>query len=145
MIEAKPPFEYPHAAFAVGCGRSGTHFLAELFKQTPGFTSLHCDDVGKADGDSYLGYAKWYQLPVRRESLLDWRTNLIRRANRTETSYFEANCYLSLVISDLHEQFHGRFIFTVRNPIDVVNSLFIRGWYEDPISPHPTYDYKVAK
>ena len=145
MAESESPPEYPHAAFAVGCGRSGTHFLAELFRQTPGFTSLHCDDVGKADGDSYLGYTKWHELTVRREPLLDWRERLIRPANLSGLSYFESNCYLSLAISDLYGRFHGRFVFTVRNPIDVVNSLFIKGWYEDPVTPQPTYDYSVAK
>lgn len=140
MIEIEALPTYPQAAFVVGCPRSGTHFLAELFRQTPGFTSLHCDDVGKADGDSYLGYMKWHKLPVQLTPLVDWREYLIRDAHSHGTYFLEANCYLSLVIPELHARFRNRFVFTVRNPVDVVNSLFIKGWYEDPFTLQPTYN-----
>lgn len=144
-MEKESRLQYLQAAFAIGSGRSGTHFLAELFKRTPEFTALHCDDVGKADGDSYLGYAKWHKLPVQCGALVDRREELIRNAHQQGTRYFEANCYLSLFIPELYQRLHNRFVLSVRNPVDVVNSLYIKGWYEDPVFVQPGYNYNVRK
>ena len=61
--------------FVVGCPRSGTHFTAELFRNTLHYSSWHCDDVGKASGDSFLGYSKWHghqmALPTLRATLAE--------------------------------------------------------------------------
>lgn len=128
--------------FVVGCPRSGTHFLAELFRNVPGYAARHCEDIDKASGDSFLGYSKWYGLPVNTEPLLAFRRQLIRSCGPHEV-YLESNCYLSLFARELHEAFGCRIVFLIREPADVVNSLFEKGWYEDPVFAPPSFDYNV--
>lgn len=128
--------------FVVGCPRSGTHFLAELFRSTPGYASQHADDVGKATGDSFLGYAKWYGLPVSTESLVTFRQELVHK--NEPSVYVESNCYLSLFTRELDRALVPHFVFLLREPADVVNSLFVKGWYEDPVFPAPGFDYNVS-
>lgn len=128
--------------FVVGCPRSGTHLLAELFRNVPQCVSRHCEDIDKATGDSFLGYSKWYDLPVNTKPLVAFRRQLIE-ACAPEKVYVEANCYLSLFTRELHDAFGCRIVFLVREPADVVNSLYEKGWYEDPVFAAPSFDYNV--
>jgi len=129
--------------FVVGCPRSGTHFLAELFRNTPGYASRHADDVGKATGDSFLGYAKWYGLPVNTQPLVAFRQALVRDSE-PRCVYAESNCYLSLFTHELNAALTPYFVFVVREPTAVVNSLFVKGWFKDPVSTPPGFDYGVC-
>lgn len=129
--------------FVIGCPRSGTHFAAELFRNTPGYTSKHCDDVGKASGDSFLGYGKWYGLPVNTQPLVAYRQQLVRDCEPTNV-YVESNCYLSLFTHELHQTLAPYFVFLMREPAAVVNSLFVKGWYEDPVFAPPGFDYNAS-
>src|SRR5688572_30337788 len=129
--------------FVVGCPRSGTHFLAELFRNTPGYASQHADDVGKATGDSFLSYAKWCGLPVNTESLVTFRQELVRQSE--PYVYVESNCYLSLFTHELDAALAPHFVFLMRDPAAVVNSLFVKGWYEDPVFAPPSFDYNVSR
>ena len=130
--------------FVIGCPRSGTHFVAELFRSAPDFASWHSDDVGKASWDSFLGYAKWYGLPVDPKSLVMFRKQIVAGCKPLEV-FVESNCYLSLFTHELHEAFAPHFIFLVREPADVVNSLFVKKWYEDPVFAPPSFDYNVVR
>ena len=129
--------------FVVGCPRSGTHFLANLFRSTPGYASRHSDDVGKASGDSFLGYAKWYGLPVNTRALVALREQLVRDSEPQHV-YVESNCYLSLFTRELDRVLAPHFLFLLREPADVINSLFVKGWYLDPVLAPPSFDYNVS-
>jgi len=118
--------------------------MAELFRSTPHYASWHCDDVGKASGDSFLGYSKWYGLPVDPKPLVAFRQQLVKECKPLEV-YVESNCYLSLFTHELHEALLPHFVFLVREPADVVNSLFVKGWYEDPVFAPPSFDYNVRR
>ena len=130
--------------FVVGCPRSGTHFLAELFRSTPGYASRHSDDVGKDAGDSFLGYAKWYSLPVNTQALVAFRQQLVRDSEPQHV-YVESNCYLSLFTRELDRALAPHFVFLVREPAAVVNSLFVKGWYRDPLFAPPSFDYNFSR
>ena len=130
--------------FVVGCPRSGTHFAAELFRNPVHYSSWHCDDVGKASGDSFLGFSKWHGFPVNPKSLVAYRQQLVGRCNPPQV-YVESNCYLSLFTHELHEALASRFVLLVREPSDVVNSLFVKGWYEDPVFAPPSFDYNTSR
>jgi len=132
------------AVFVVGAPRSGTHFVAELFRGTKGYVSRHCDDLGSALGDSFFGYAKWYGLSLNAEPLLRLRRR-VQGECRPAEHYVESNCYLSLFTPELDGAFQPHFILLRRRPVDVVNSLFVKGWYQDPVFAPPSYDYDVAR
>jgi hypothetical protein len=116
--------------FAVGCGRSGTHFLTRIFKEDPAIASHHLDTIGESTGDSFLEYCEWNRLPVDHEGFFLNRKELIDRSAAAGRLYFEANPYLSLSIVHLRERFNAQIIALVRNPHDVVNSHYVKGWYE---------------
>jgi hypothetical protein len=91
-----------------------------------------------------LGYGKWYGLPLDAKSLVVFRQRLVLGCKPPEV-YVESNCYLSLFTHELHEAFDPHFVFLMREPADVVNSLFVKGWYEDPVFAPPSFDYNVVR
>jgi len=118
-------------SFAVGCGRSGTHFLTRIFQEDPSIASYHLDTVGEATGDSFLEYCEWNRLPVDLEGFFQKRKELIDQATVAKQNYFESNPYLSLSINSLFERFSSNIIVLVRKPEDVVNSHYVKGWYQN--------------
>lgn len=115
------------AAFGVGTGRSGTHFMARLLGQHHEITSYHERNPLL---ESYYRFCQWHNLPVDRRGFLDEIGNDIAAAIADRKIFFEASAYLSLSIADLYQEFDARFIFLVRHPLDVVNSLWSKGLYE---------------
>jgi len=118
-------------SFAVGAGRSGTHFLYTLMQKDPSLLSFHTDTIGYQIQDSFLRYCEWYRLPVDIEGFLESREKYISRSFSLNRVYFEANALISLSLMALYERFRARFIFILRNPVDTVNSHFVKGWYSD--------------
>jgi hypothetical protein len=119
------------SAFAVGCSRSGTHFVARLFASDPQVESYHMDDIGAAVGDSFLQFCAWNKLPVDLEGFFQKRQSSIGKTTMMGRVYFEANPYLSLSIVPLFERFGARFVYMVRTPEDTVNSHYVKGWYKE--------------
>lgn len=138
--------------FAVGCGRSGTHFLVRVLSEAPSICAMHLDDIGHLVGDGFLHYCAWYGLPVDVGGFLKHRSDLIHRAGENGQQYFEANSYLALSIEELHQHFDARFIHLFRSPEKVVYSKFVKGWYAnevDSFQPHLipgySYDFPVSR
>lgn len=130
--------------FAVGTGRSGTHFMNKVMESDETFMSMHTDGLADTAMDSFIRYAQWYGLDLDLEPVRHFRHRLIATAADKGRIYFESNAYLSSVASHLHDWFGARVILLIRRPQDVVNSHFIKGWYEewphraDPFRP-PSY------
>ncbi len=116
--------------FAVGTGRCGTKFLAELFAK---HTSLAAHHERHPLSDTFHRYCKWYDIPVDRAGFLRTKRRGIE-LDLTEKAYsFEASAFLSLSIAELHEAFDARFVLMVRRPERVVISYLKKGWYSEPI------------
>ncbi len=122
--------DYPTPAFAVGIGRSGTHFLQELIGEDHDFLSHHIELL---DADSFAQYCIWNDLPVDLEGFLYTRAGWITQAGNSGKRYFESNPYLALSIRQLYQRFGARFVHIARRPEDVVNSHYIKGWYAQPL------------
>lgn len=122
--------------FVVGTGRCGTHFASALLESDPTLVSMHTDSINLAPMDSFVRYCLWYGIEVDLEPMRRARHRSIVAANQTDKSYFEANAYLSSVVSPLHEWFSARFLLLLRNPEAVVNSHFIKGWYQQMPARH---------
>jgi len=57
----------------------------------------------------------------------------------------ESNCYLSLFTQELDRALAPHFVFLLREPAAVVNSLFVKDWYRDPVFAPPSFDYNVSR
>jgi hypothetical protein len=124
--------------FALGTGRSGTHFMARLMQEDPVIDSYHLDTLNQQIADSFVCYCAWNNLPVDLEGFLASRQHLVDKAVKAGKLYFESNPYLALSATVLFERLHSRFIFIVRKPEDVVNSHYIKGWYQQqPVQADP--------
>jgi hypothetical protein len=117
----------PRPVYAVGTGRCGTHFLTALFQAAPGVRACHESDPMN---EAFHRYCQWNRLAVDDGGFLEIKRDEIDAARREGKIFFEASGYLSLSIAALHQAFRPRFILIVRNPIDTVNSLWAKGWYE---------------
>jgi hypothetical protein len=119
--------------FAVGTGRCGTHFLAEVFRSDPLYDVRHFDDVFPT-GDTFHRYCAFHGLPVDVGGLLWARQCLVDEAAREGRIYFESNGMLAFHVRELHERLGARFVLVVRNPLEVVPSLVAQGIYDSPIA-----------
>lgn len=136
--------------FVTGVGRSGTHFLAEMFKNDKSIQAYHLDDLNTSIADSFYFYSEWFQLPIDHGNFLNHRREFINRANELGYCYFEANPYIAMSINELSKAFQGLFIFVTRNPVDVVNSHYVKGWYANQMMYHEAgkiigYDYQAKR
>jgi hypothetical protein len=117
--------------FAVGTGRCGTHLLVELFGGECGVYACH---ESNPFNEAFHRYCQWNGLPVDDQGFLDIKRSEIESAGVAGKIFFEASAYLSLSIAKLFYTFGSRFILITRNPVDTVNSLWVKGWYD--------FDYK---
>lgn len=127
------PVDQQFPTFVVGCGRSGTHFLSEVFRHDNGMLSFHLDDVAGEIADSFLFYCEWNDLPIDHIGFIEHRKQMIRYAGKEGKQYFEANPYLALSVLRLRQAFDAKFILLHRNPIDVVVSHINKDWYQNSI------------
>jgi hypothetical protein len=124
--------------FAVGTGRSGTHFFYTLMSKDPNFLSSHLDSLNVSIADSFIQYSSWYSLNTDLEPFLEYRRRLIAKASQLNKIYFESNPYLSLIASTLNAKFNAKILLLIRNPIDAINSHFVKGWYDFiPVRSNP--------
>lgn len=115
-------------AFAIGTGRCGTKFIAELLKLEPKVASVH---ERNPLNETFHRYCKWYNLPVDNEGFLYQKQLEINQDFKTYNISFESSAYLSFSIQELYERFNAKFILMIRHPIDVINSYLKKGWYSN--------------
>jgi hypothetical protein len=131
-----PEFQNPKGksvAFAVGSGRCGTQFLADVFGLDSQVASCH---ERHAFSDTFHRYCRWYDIPVDDMGFLKTKEADIVNdlANRKVRAAFEASAYLSLSLETLHRHFGARFILMIRRPEKVILSYLRKGWYRDAIN-----------
>ena len=122
--------------FAVGTGRCGTKFIAQVIGLEPAVSAVH---ERNRLNESFRSYCKWYGLAVDDEGFLHTKECEIRQDLENHLFSFEASGYLSLSVRELYDRFRAKFILLVRSPERVVNSYLRkgshagRGWYDKPI------------
>ncbi|MCA9245926.1 MAG: hypothetical protein KDA42_02395 [Planctomycetales bacterium] len=115
--------------FAVGTGRCGTTFLAEVAAQETHVAATHQrHDLSEA----FHRYCKWYGLPVDDAGFVATEEAAIRADLETHAYSLESSGYLSLSLRELHARFDARFALLVRRPDKVVSSYVRKGWYAEP-------------
>lgn len=115
--------------FAVGTGHCGTHLLFELLSAEPDAIAKHeCNPIN----ETFHRYCQWNRLPVDEFGFLMTKSEEMQNAQRLGKLFFEASSYLSLSVSSLYRRFSPRFILLIRDPVKVVNSLWVKGWYAKP-------------
>lgn len=120
--------------FVVGSGRCGTHFFAKLMRHSNKIVSLHLDDIDSLIHDSFIQYSAWNNLKVDFDEFKNFRQYLMNSLiNDNNKIYIESNPYLSLIIERLHKWFKAKIIFLVRDPKNVVNSHYAKGWYNETL------------
>ena len=118
-----------HVGFAFGTGRCGTHLIHTLLKEDPDVAVSH--ERGQLN-EAFERYCQWYELPVDHEGFLAIKDGEIRDDLSRSPFSFECSAFLCFSARELYERFHAKFIFLVRNPLDVVNSYWSKGWYREP-------------
>ncbi len=139
MLPAMSAPQAPHPeappTFAVGTGRSGTHFLARLFEREPAVAAHH---ERHPLPDSFHRYCVWNRLPVDPAGFVATKAAGIAADRAQGKLSFEASPYLALSAPALRAAFGARFVLVVRRPDRVVNSFLAKGWYaERPVRDDP--------
>lgn len=118
--------------FITGVGRSGTHFLAQLFNSSDKINAYHLDHVGNSIADSFLFYCKWYGISVDLSGFYVSRNFLIYKSKNNKSRYVESNPYLALSTKDLKNYYpNAKIIIVWRDPRKVVLSHLNKGWYSN--------------
>jgi hypothetical protein len=112
--------------FAVGTGRSGTHFVARLLAREPAVASHH---ERAPLADAFQRWCVWNRLPVDDAGFLAGKAAGIAADRAQGKLSFEASPYLSLAAPALHAAFGARFLLLVRRPERVVCSFLEKGWF----------------
>lgn len=112
--------------FALGTGRSGTHFITRLFADEPRVAAWH---ERHPLADSFHRYCCWYGLDVDSGGFLANKEAAIRADLATHAISLESSSYLSLSVPQLFERFDARFALIIRRPDEVVNSFSAKGLY----------------
>lgn len=121
--------------FAVGTGRCGTKFLAEVLARDPEIASHH---ERNPFNDTFYRYCKWYGFDVDPAGFLAVKRRGIEEDLRKARYSFEASGFLSLALEELHNAFGAQIVAMVRRPNRVVASYLQKGWYEnEPILDDP--------
>jgi hypothetical protein len=115
--------------FAVGTGRCGTHFIAEVFKLERSISSVH---ERNRLNETFHRYCKWYKLPVDDEGFLRAKELEIRQDLTRFRFSFEGSAHLSLSIEELYDRFGAKFLLLTRSPERMVNSYLYKGLYDQP-------------
>jgi hypothetical protein len=113
-------------AFALGTGRSGTHFIAHLFADEPNVAAWH---ERHRLADSFHRYCCWYGLAVDSGGFIANKEAGIRADLENHAISLESNALLSLSVPQLFERFEARFALILRRPEKVVNSSIAKGLY----------------
>jgi hypothetical protein len=113
-------------AFALGTGRSGTHFIARLFEDEPAVAAWH---ERHRLNDAFHRYCCWYDLEVDSGGFLATKEAGIRADLADHEISLESNALLSLSVPQLFERFDARFALIVRRPEKVVSSSLAKGLY----------------
>jgi hypothetical protein len=131
--------------FAVGTGRCGTKFMAQVIGMEPRVASSHERNILN---ESFHRYCKWYGLPVDHEGFLQAKEAEIREDLQEHVFSFEASAQLSSSIHELYERFGARFVLLARSPDRVVNSFMRKTVYEKPFvcgNPHLALGYQPCE
>lgn len=116
-------------SFAIGTGRCGTKFIAQVVDREPSVSSVH---ERNPLNETFHRYCKWYGLPIDHEGFLETKVREIQQDLDNYLSSFEASAFLSLSIQELYDRFGAKFLLLVRRPEQVVNSYLHKGWYDKP-------------
>lgn len=122
--------------FAVGTGRCGTKFLAELLARDPEIAACH---ERHPFNDTFHRYCRWYGIPVDEAGFVATKRRAIEQDLATKAYSFEASAFLSLSLETLHRELGAKIVMMVRRPDRVVASYLQKGWYaNDPIVGDPS-------
>jgi hypothetical protein len=113
--------------FAIGTGRCGTHFLAQLLERERAVAAHH--ERAPLD-DAFHRYCVWNRLPVDDAGFLATKAAGIAADRARGRLSIEASAFLALSAPALHRAFGARFVLMIRRPDRVVSSLLAKGWYE---------------
>lgn len=125
----------PEMVFILSTGRSGTKTIADFLSALDGCKCLHEPEprlIRESSAFRYGRLSKNQLAAALRQS---------RPAIRESGIYGESNQTLSLIIPALHEAFPlARYIWLIRNGIDVVASAVGRNWYTGLSMDGQTYE-----
>lgn len=121
--------------FVISTGRSGTQTIAKTLSQIPGCSCLHEPEPELILESSAYRYGQ-IDPKALNEILSKTRASEIKGKK-----YGESNQALSLIIPALTETFpEAKFIWLIRNGLDVVSSIVARKWYTGHTYKHNNYN-----
>jgi hypothetical protein len=124
--------------FAVGTGRCGTKFFAELMARDHEIAACH---ERHAFNDTFHRFCQWYGVGADDAGFIATKRRGIEQDLSRARYSFEASGFLSLSLRALHEHLGAKILILVRAPEKVVASYWRKGWYatapllDDPARP----------
>lgn len=148
LSEKKYCIDNANPIFITGCGRSGTHFLSEIFSLNKKVDNFHLDNIGNPIGDAYQFFSKWHNLPVNNYEFINSRGFLIEKSNNEHKRYLESNPLIAFSVDELVNSFGGNIIIVFRNPQKVIESHYRKGWYAQSAffnTDIPGFNYNINR
>lgn len=127
-VDPQPDFT-GRVGFAVGTGRCGTTFLAQVAGREPDVASSH---ERLRLGATFHMFCQWHGIPIDHEGFLRDREDAVRADLAARRFSFESSALISHSLEPLFGRFRARFLLIVRSPAETVASFAVRGWFLKP-------------
>ena len=115
-------------ALSFGSGRSGQNWFSKIFNSHSNWVGT-CERF--ADYEAFHRYVCYYDLPIYKDEFF----NLIQLSSKRDMDKYQnsfiSSPYLSFGVEELTDKLKPNYIFfNIRNPIQTVESLYKKGWYQ---------------
>ena len=115
-------------ALSFGSGRSGQNWFSKIFNSHSNWVGT-CERF--ADYEAFYRYVCYYDLPIYKDEFF----NLIQLSSKRDMDKYQnsfiSSPYLSFGVEELTDKLKPNYIFfNIRNPIQTVESLYKKGWYQ---------------
>ena len=116
-------------ALSFGAGRSGQNWFSKIFNSHPNWVGT-CERF--ADYEAFYRYICYYNLPISKNGFIDLIELSSKRDMAKYQNSFISSPYLSFGVEELTNKLKPNSIFfNIRNPINTVESLYNKGWYQN--------------
>lgn len=112
-----------------GSGRCGQNWFAKIFNSHPNWIGT-CERF--SDFESFYRYISFYNFNIDKENFFEIFQLACNRDMSKYQNTLIASPYFAFGVEELYEKLNPDYlIFNLRDPINSVESFFVKGWYLD--------------
>lgn len=110
-----------------GSGRCGQNWFAKIFNSHTNWVGT-CERF--SDFEAFYRYISYFKLPIDKEGFFKLFELAAKRDMAKYQNTFIASPYFSFGVQELsHRLYPDHLFFHLRDPIESVESFFVKGWY----------------